>query len=106
MESNKPEKTCEQRIDKQLERRLREIRENPEEAQETLLSVEKSLTFKLCLSWGGPADYFELDWCPESKAWIGARYLFKDWFDGASREMSVEVAEAIADLFGLYPEAG
>src|SRR5436190_21798885 len=31
-----------------------------ERAQEDLLSVEKITTFKLCLSWGGPADYFEL----------------------------------------------
>jgi hypothetical protein len=33
-----------------------------ERALESLLSLEKIKSYKLCLSWGGPADYFELDW--------------------------------------------
>ena len=104
MESSKPRKTCEERIGKELQKRLKDVQENPDEAREALLSVEQILTFKLCLSWGGPADYFELDWSPEAKAWSGGRYLYQDWFDGASRELSAEQAEELADLYGLYPE--
>lgn len=99
-------KTCEERIDEALEMTLREIRENPDEATENLLSVEKTITFTLCLSWGGPADYFELDWDPEAKSWTGGRYLFQDWFDGASRNIVADLAEEVADIFGIYPDVG
>ena len=142
MEENRKEKTCEQRIDKQLKGRLEqyfpevntwsvlkcarylktegqqvktanieELREEVldrirEDASENLLSVEKVTTYKLCLSWGGPADYFELDWSEESKAWVGGRYIFQDWFDGADRSITPEQAEQLAELFGIYPDAG
>jgi len=90
---------------------LEELREEVmevirERAWESLLSLEKLRTYKLCLSWGGPADYFELDWCEESKCWNGGRYIFQDWFDGATRSISAEQAEQLAELFGIYPEAG
>ena len=142
MEENRKEKTCDQRIDKQLKGRLEqyfpevntwsvlkcarylkkegrqlktanveELREEVldrirEDASENLLSVEKVTTYKLCLSWGGPADYFELDWSEESKAWVGGRYIFQDWFDGADRSITPEQAEQLAELFGIYPDAG
>jgi hypothetical protein len=77
-----------------------------ERACESLLSLEKVTTYKLCLSWGGPADYFELDWSEESKAWVGGRYIFQDWFDGANRSITPEQAEQLAEVFGIYPEAG
>ncbi len=77
-----------------------------ERAGESVLSIEQVTTYKVCLSWGGPADYFELDWSAESRAWIGGRYLFQDWFDGASRSMSADQVEELANLFGIDPEAG
>jgi len=76
-----------------------------ERACENLLSVDKVTTYQLCLSWGGPADSFELDWSEDSGCWIGGRYVFQDWFDGANRRISAEQAEQIADLFGICPEA-
>ena len=142
MEANKPDKTCEQRIDKELEARMeqfmpdistwgvlkcarhlksegREIKTADieelrsevldlirEQACDQLLSVEKVTTYKLCMSWGGPADYFELDWSDDSSAWLGGRYIFQDWFDGARRSISDEQAEQLAELFGIYPDAG
>lgn len=75
-----------------------------ERAFESLLSLDRIKTFKLCLSYGGPADYLELDWCEESKAWVGGRYVFKDWFDGATRTISTETVEQLADLFAIDPE--
>jgi hypothetical protein len=104
MESNKPAKSCEERISAAMEQRLQSIRENPEEAVETLLSLERVLTFKLCLSWGGPADFLELDWSPDDKAWKGGRYLFQDWFDGASRPINAETTQELAELYGIYPQ--
>lgn len=76
-----------------------------ERAFESLLSLDRIKTFKLCLSYGGPADYFELDWCEESKAWVGGRYVFQDWFDGANRTISTDLAEQLADLFAISPDA-
>jgi hypothetical protein len=72
-------------------------------AHEDLLSVDKTVTYRLCLSWGGPADYFELDWSPHNGEWRGGRYLFQDWFDGASRALTLEQVEQIAELFGIHP---
>lgn len=75
-----------------------------EQALDSLLSVEKITTYKLCLSWGGPADYFELDWSDDSRAWIGGRYIFQDWFDEAKRAITPEQAEEVAEFFGIYHE--
>jgi len=102
MESEK--KTCEERIDAELHGRLDWLMKNPEEARENLLSIEKLTTFKLCLSFGGPADYFELDWSPEASAWVTGRYIFQDWFDGATRTISAETTEQVAEAYGIYPE--
>jgi len=138
MEANKPQKTCEQRIDEELKARLAEffpdvstwsvlkcarllksggrllttanvgeLRDEVlevirEQAVESLLSVEKITTYKLCLSWGGPADYFEFDWSEDSRTWVGGRYIFQDWFDGASRSITAEQAEELAEFFGIY----
>ena len=74
-----------------------------ERACESLLSVEKIKCYKLCLSWGGPADYFELDWSEDSDCWVGGRYIFQDWYDGANRSISAKSAEELAELFGIYP---
>jgi hypothetical protein len=75
-----------------------------ERAFESLLSVETIRSFRLCLSWGGPADYFEIDWSENQSEWIGGRYLFQDWFDGATRPLSQELAEQLAEVFCLMPD--
>jgi len=77
-----------------------------EGACQNLLSVDKIITYSLCLSWGGPADFFELDWAENSREWKGGRYVFQDWFDGASRPITAEQTGELADLFGIYPGAG
>ena len=77
-----------------------------ERAAESVLSIEKLITYKLCLAWGGPSDYLELDWSEDTRAWVGGRYLFQDWFDGASRPLSSDQVEELANLFGIDPEAG
>jgi len=86
----------------ELQSEVREVLR--ERACENLLSVERIRSYKLCLSYGGPADYFELDWSNSSEAWVGGRYVFQDWFDGATRMISAELAEKLADLYGILPE--
>ncbi len=76
-----------------------------ERAFGNLLSLDRIKCYKLCLSYGGPADYFELDWSEESKAWVGGRYVFQDWFDGATRTISADTVEQLADLFAIAPDA-
>jgi hypothetical protein len=83
-----------------------QVRETGQEmAGESLLSLETLRTFKLCLSWGGPSDYFEIHWSEQCREWTGGRYIFQDWFDGAKREISADVAEQIAELFCIWPDA-
>lgn len=74
-----------------------------ERAAESVLSVDKHITYRLALSWGGPADYFEFNWDPDSKSWISGRYIFQDWFDGADRPLTTGQVEQLAELFGIYP---
>ena len=75
-----------------------------ERARESLRSVEKLTTFKLCLSWGGAADFFEVDWSEDSRSWVGGRYVFQDWSDCADRQITDEQAEQLANIFGICPE--
>jgi len=76
-----------------------------DQASESVLSIERITTYRLCLSWGGPSDYFELHWHEDSGAWHNGHYLFQDWFDGARRTLSPEQTESLAELFGIYPDA-
>lgn len=142
MESTKRQKTCEERIEDELQQRLEQLLPDVrtwgvlkcarhlkaegrtlrtadidqlrdevfdlirDRAAESVLSIDQVTTYKVCLSWGGPADYFELDWSTEARTWIGGRYLFQDWFDGARRSISADQVEELANLFGIDPEAG
>lgn len=67
------------------------------------LCIEELRVYEIQLSTGGPADSIELTWSPTAKGWLRGRYIFQDWFDGASRTLSQEVAEQIAEAFGIYP---
>lgn len=72
--------------------------------REDLLGLEIIRTYKLCLSWGGPADYFELHWSEQDRDWTGGRYHYHNWFDSAQRSISAEQAEQIADAFDINPQ--
>jgi hypothetical protein len=86
------------------ELRLRVQETIRERAGEQVLGLETISVFRLCLSWGGPADYFELNWSEMACCWTGGRYLFQDWFDGAERPLSADQAEQLAEVFGIYPD--
>ena len=111
--TTKQEPRCEQLVDDRLKDRLDDLLARTPESQygEELpqpLSIDRSVvvvhTYKVCLSFGGPADFFELDWDGES--WSGGRYIYQDWGDGATRKINHEEAEELAEAFGIYPGTG
>ena len=111
---NEQEKTCEQRISDQLKSRLsdiiRDTSEYNEEQQEEFfehlcnlpLSIEKTQRYTILLSWGGPSDGFYIDF--KDGECTGGQYFFQDWFDGATRNLSYDEAEAIAEAFCVGPQ--
>jgi len=91
---NNRQKSCEERIDDELKGRLEDLKrvlsaEDPiEELNELALALSKTEVYKLELSWGGPQDYFEFFYDPESKLLIHVVYHFLDWYDGAKRAIT------------------
>ena len=84
---------CEERIDKELEGRIKDFKAVIE-AEDTIdklnkiaLALTKTILYKLELSWGGPSDYVTFEFDPEHKELIAIKYHFLDWFDGAVREI-------------------
>ncbi len=73
-----------------------------EEISDHVLSVDKKIVYSVCLSYGGPADYFELEW--NGDGWDGGRYIYQDWFDGARRSINSSEAAEIAERLGIYPD--
>ena len=99
---------CEQRIDAELSERLDDYHipdDNDEEWQAPEpLSIERQITYHVALSTGGPADGFRLTFDPESGLLIRGEYYFQDWFDGATRTLSDDDADMIAEAYGIYVE--
>jgi hypothetical protein len=102
-------KTCEQLVDDRLKDRLEDIRKSAgldPQGKPTFepLSIDRVTTYKVCLSFVGacgPADFLELDW--DGEGWIGGRYIYQDWFDDATRTITDEEVEELAETFGIYP---
>ena len=69
---------------------------------EMVISVTEKRVVEILLSTGGPEDLFEID--IEDNEIVGGRYRFKDWFDGAVREISAEQAELVVDGTDTYIE--
>mgnify|MGYP000742922724 CR=1 FL=1 len=84
--------SCEGRIDKRLNERLEEIQENMDRVSECILSIDRRIEYTVCLSWGGPADYFIFH-CNEDGEVVEIRYRLLDWFDGAERIIPVDSTE-------------
>jgi hypothetical protein len=93
------ERSCEERIDEMLQQIIKDMRkvldaEDPIEAiNEEALALTKSEVYRLELSWGGPQDYIDFKYDPENHEVLEITYHFLDWFDGASRKLSVNSDE-------------
>ena len=91
------EKTCAERIGAELANReqyLADLIKKAEESEyygdyeeiyELALSVDTKRVTKICLSWGGPADYLEVTW--DNNGIEEVIYRFSDWFDTATQEV-------------------
>ena len=70
---------------------------------ESVLGVEKKTVYRVCLSWGGPSSYVEIEY--DSDGYVcGGSYLFQDWFGGARRNLSTDTAEELANVLGICVE--
>lgn len=66
--------------------------ENFEEWNNFPLAISKSTLVTVQLSYGGPSDEFEVEISADREI-VAIRYRFKDWFDGAVRELSRGTSE-------------
>ena len=111
------EKNCKERINKELEKEIETIKtalkngyshDLPEDSeidhsetadgyQERLLSVDTYTVKKVCMSWGGPADYFEFH--IKDGEFIKITYIFQDWFDGAEVALEGDNFDTVAEMY-------
>lgn len=104
------QKTCQDSIGEHLDSRLEDIKEalSNEEARESfdnqILSIDKQTIFRVCLSWGGPADYFDVTVDTENREITKISYVFQDWFDGAERELKGKEFKVVEQIFDYLVE--
>lgn len=114
METKEKQETCEQKIDKKLEDRLKEIKFMLDQAGATIRDENGdsydglvdwlnswALSWdghNLSLSWGGPSDGFYLSRDNENNL-VDARYYYRDWFDGAERRLEGADFELLEELY-------
>ena len=99
--------SCEERILDHLNGRLEDMPEDYcEDCQEqsceldhlnseSVLEVSKSVVYKVLLSTGGPADWFNVYIDPIDNEIDRIEYVFQDWFDGAVRTLDSDQRERV-----------
>ena len=78
--SDTKQATCAERIRGKMHR-LEEMLTLDEIGAGDFLGIDRTETIRICLSWGGPSEYVELD--RRDGDVIAVRYRFSDWFDTA-----------------------
>ena len=97
------DKTCKELIAQKWEGLLSDIKKanrNDKAREEfigNILSRDETRTVRYCLSYGGPADYIEMDFNKENEV-LEARYLYQDWGDGAVKILNEEEKKEVIDL--------
>lgn len=105
------ERTCAELVRIKMQERESDIKallDNPESDwdDDPALSVETVQVTKICLSYGGPADYLEAYWEKDRVNYDGVFrvvYRFSDWFDTATLE--VEEGSALWNYANIIVEA-
>lgn len=104
------QKTCEERIPKEFSDRIKEIKKALksdralEDWEENLLGIEKKEVYTILLSWGGPADWFEVEVDPNSHCVTSITYHYSDWEDHAERELRGSAFDAVEQIFNYLVE--
>jgi hypothetical protein len=101
---------CADKIGDELKSREADIKalfdaDNYEEIGELALSDETIKLTKVCLSWGGPADYLEIEWygyAPEAWEIVKVTYRYSDWYDTAT--LTVEEDSPLYEYARFYIE--
>ena len=102
-------KTCAERIQKNWEARLKDIlKANKNDKKrndyyDSILSIDTYKTIRVCLSWGGPADYLEMT-IDQNNEIVEAKYILQDWFDSAELPLNDEVINELQSLFEPFFE--
>jgi hypothetical protein len=127
MTSNERSKSCEQRINAELQSRLDDLqtlwtafiagREDAElgclndyglcfgyVAPDTFDDQDEAY-YRYQLSWGGPSDEFRFFVNPDLSC-HRVEYRFLDWFDGAHRVLTGEDRRLLRDLFDWFGACG
>ncbi len=111
-----PSPTCADCVNEKLTDHLNAIKEAVAEATddpvaekineltESVLDIEIKKTVKILLSWGGPADWFELEF-DRADNLLGGVYVFQDWGEGATRTLSLVEALIVNNFYfrGEFP---
>ncbi len=71
---------------------------------EAVLSIEKKTLITVLLSFGGPSDGFDFTFDSDGEL-DSCEYWYKDWFDGARREVPMAQAQQLVDLYFIDPKA-
>ncbi len=71
---------------------------------EGVLSIEKKTLITVLLSFGGPSDGFDFTFDSDGEL-DSCQYWYKDWFDGARRDVPMEQAQQLVDLYCIDPRA-
>lgn len=121
-------KTCEQRVDRELEERLDDLKCiwraycNGRDELRDLGSIhdyglcfdyvptetfddQREAYFRYQLSWGGPSDEFRFYVNPDLTC-HRIEYWFLDWFDGAHRRLEGDAQSLLLELWDWFRELG
>jgi hypothetical protein len=77
----------------------RDAGESRDSYMDGLLEITPKITFKVGLSWGGPADGFYITVDPVDRSIDRIEYYFQDWFDGAVRTLSGDDFDTVSKMF-------
>lgn len=105
------QKSFEVRAKEYFSTRIEELKgaSRSEEAREDLesriLAISKTLTVKIELSYGGPADGFIVEVEPETREIIRAKHYFVDWFkEPYETELNKEQVKELEQFISGYLE--
>lgn len=71
---------------------------------ETPIGISVSRVVKIELSWGGPADFFEVEIDESGRIDGRITYHFQDWFDGAKKDLEGADYELAKDFLERFTE--
>jgi hypothetical protein len=78
--------------------------EHRDSEMQNVLSIEKKTLITVLLSFGGPSDGFDFTFDKDGEL-DSCYYWYKDWFDGARREVPMAQAQQLVDLYCIDPKA-